>query len=120
LFEWLLKFLRSPETPSQTKGIDVYKGHTHIGTLYYTGKEYLFSYASNGNEGVRIPGLPDNYRSELLHPFFASRIPSKDRPEVREILREKNISENDILLVLCSVGAKSPISPYEFRIKIAA
>ena len=90
-----------------------------VGTLQFKDGIFSFRYAPTCPEEHRIRGLLE-YTGRMFHPFFATRLPSTGRPEVLAELERQNIDHGDIIQVLGSVGAQSPVSPYLFEIRKAA
>jgi hypothetical protein len=62
-----------------------------------------------------LPGLPDGEPrvSFDLPRFFVERIPDTQRPEIRELIRQKGISEDDKLALLAELSRRSVTDPFE-------
>jgi HipA-like protein len=63
-----------------------------------------------------IPGFPEEekeYRSTSLFPFFAERIPDKRRPEIAQLLKERNLETASPFELLVQLGANAATNPYE-------
>lgn len=97
-------------------------GYRLVGTLTQEGAEFVFQYASgyrSDNSAEPLPAFPDKdevYRSNVLFPFFAVRLPSLDRPDIREAMKEKDVSEDDLLRLLGRLARKGITNPYEFEL----
>jgi HipA-like protein len=82
--------------------------------------EYVFRYLPAFHEVnlAPIPSFPDLtrvYRSADLWQFFRERIPDLRRPEVRQVVQELGIPENDELQLLEKLGARSVTDPFQIR-----
>lgn len=56
------------------------------------------------------------YRSEVLWPFFQTRIPGLKQPAIKEILQKENIDKNNEFQLLKRFGKKSINNPYELNL----
>jgi HipA-like protein len=93
-----------------------------VGTLSQDKGEYSFKYSDAfiGRQDLPpISGFPEKlkvYASKSLWPFFQARLPSTDRPDVKELLRARNVDPNDTFVLLAELGKKTITSPYEFEL----
>lgn len=61
-----------------------------------------------------FPYLHYIYKSKILFPIFASRLPDKKRRDIKKILKKYNLEEYDEYMLLKKSGAKLPIDNLEF------
>lgn len=89
-----------------------------VGRLSCEGEEYVFRYDTHyaGKAISAFPKLDQEYRSTILWPFFAIRIPPFDREDMREEIANRALAEDQILEILGSVARVSVANPYEFRL----
>ncbi|MCG8311441.1 MAG: hypothetical protein MI975_28895, partial [Cytophagales bacterium] len=64
---------------------------------------------------VDFPDKNKVYVSDELWPFFSSRIPSLNRPSIKEILNKSNIDSTDIVELLKLFGQKTIANPYNLQ-----
>jgi hypothetical protein len=64
---------------------------------------------------VPFPDVNKNYQTAELWPFFAVRIPSIARPEVKRTVREEKLNYDDVAAMLRRFGRKSIADPFELR-----
>lgn len=88
-----------------------------VGRLSSREGEFHFVYSDAFRESDFPPlvGLADkerHYRSETLFPFFQTRIPPSTRDDVREVLDEKGIRDDDVFSMLQHLARRSAVSPY--------
>jgi HipA-like protein len=90
-----------------------------VGTLTYDSDEWVFEYTDefkNRSDLNFITDFPDKeriYKSSVLWPFFAVRIPGLKQPKVAEILTEKkmtSVSQVDLLRIF---GQNTVANPYQ-------
>ena len=89
-----------------------------VGRLSCEHEEYVFRY-DPGYVGEPISAFPimdKPYRSRLLWPFFAIRIPPLNREDVREEIATRSLRKDQILEILGSVARVSVANPYEFKL----
>lgn len=92
-----------------------------VGALTREGGVYVFRYAPEyvADEAMRplraFPSFNREFRSDVLWPFFAVRIPSSKRPEVRRILDSEHLDENDQIVLLKRLGRRAVSNPFELR-----
>lgn len=120
--DWGISFFgASPAAPKELT-LEVYQKTSDemilVGRLSCEGNEYVFRY-DNGYVGKPIsafPKLDQEYRSTILWPFFAIRIPPLDREDMREEITNRSLGEDQVLEILGSVARVSVANPYEFRL----
>ena len=64
---------------------------------------------------VEFPDASRIYESRELWQFFASRIPSRERAEVVEILEREQIEEDDAVSLLRRFGHRTVTNPFELE-----
>jgi HipA-like protein len=82
---------------------------------------YSFHYlaAFEGKKLAPLPGFPQLdkvYTATELFPFFRERIPDMRRPEVREQMKNQNISEEDLFALLVQLGRRTVTDSFELRL----
>ena len=89
-----------------------------VGELSYDGEIWTFAYDEaykRCSEVLRpVEGFDEvdkTYRSSVLFPFFAVRIPDADRPDVRKKLAEQHIEDPDASDLLRLFGRRVVSSP---------
>lgn len=93
-------------------------GSLEIGTLRADKGEWVFSYSAafrrqrEINPIVDFPAIDKEYRSKMLWPFFALRIPSPDQPSVREFIRNQPEEKADEGILLKEFGTRSIANPF--------
>jgi HipA-like protein len=120
---FLVEFLRGIGTRrgSRAKFRLVYRPDSRtevaVGHLTYDGSEWTFSYDDDyrTRRDLRpLEGFDDvskTYRSSHLFPFFAVRIPDRQRPDIERLLRAKQISDPDAVDLLRAFGERAASSP---------
>ena len=97
-------------TDSQRLILEVLLDKQLVGTLTAEDGYFIFTY--NSDFIFKIKGIDEKeVKTKHLLPFFSTRIPSKSRPEVAEML------DDHPLRILGSVGRKSATSPYIFKLQ---
>ncbi|MCG8311318.1 MAG: hypothetical protein MI975_28275 [Cytophagales bacterium] len=92
-----------------------------IGFLNVENGKWEFSYSQDfksQDELEPIVDFPDKnkvYVSDELWPFFSSRIPSLNRPSIKETLNKSNIDSTDIVELLKLFGQKTIANPYNLQ-----
>lgn len=90
-----------------------------VGRLSFKDGKWMFKYSDEFKESrgiTTISAFPDInkiYKSEILWPFFTSRIPSLSRKKVKETIDEEGIHENDLLALLNRFGKRTITNPFE-------
>ncbi len=91
-----------------------------IGELYCDKGEWYFKYTDDfkkhSEEYNRIVGFSDLdkiYKSEMLWPFFQTRIPGLKQPAVQEILEKEKIDKSNEVALLKRFGKRTITNPYE-------
>jgi HipA-like protein len=124
LHGWGLSAAPAPDTPTGRAGVDVVltlaaEEPLLVGTLVTEGSDYVFRYSEIFKRRPEIPvisAFPDRqqvYRSRELWPFFQVRIPPVDRPDIRQILKEKKLDRTDLMSLLPTLGRRAATSPYD-------
>ena len=96
-------------------------GNLPIGTLELREGTWHFTYSPAFKQQTEIPpivGFPDvnkSYQSEELWPFFISRVPSTNRPAVKEVIDKEHIDETDLAALLERFGKKTIANPFELE-----
>lgn len=89
-----------------------------IGNLLFEDGKWSFFYTSEFKNQTYLktisdfPDLEKNYQEEVLWPFFASRIPSKNQPMVLEAISKKLIVSFDEVTMLEKFGKKTIANPF--------
>jgi len=88
-----------------------------IGTLSVGLHRFVFTYSPEfRRSGMPVlPGFPDvdqTYESESLFPFFQLRIPPTTRDDVKRVLTEKAIRDDDVFEMLRVLGRRTAASPF--------
>ena len=112
---WLKKIFDSAKAGASSEILEVYCDEILVGTLERNDEWYIFTYDKNCPQEYRIRYIDKEVnRYGHLPPFFTTRMPSRSRPELKEAFEKYG---DDPLKVLGKMGAVSPISPYEFKLK---
>jgi hypothetical protein len=105
----------------------MYYGDTPVAELKKEDGKFLFRYFAEFFllNLSPLPGLAPTKGSgyavfDGLPPFFSERLPDTRRPEVRQWIIDRRIDENDELLMLSSLGARSITDPFELKLKKSA
>jgi HipA-like protein len=91
---------------------------TVIGYLVLQNGEWTYSYSDEfkAQEGLQpiidFPDVDKIYRSEELFPFFAFRIPSLKRPQIKEIIQHDHVDSHDAAALLKHFGKKTIANPF--------
>ncbi|GAB5522221.1 MAG: hypothetical protein Roseis2KO_00930 [Roseivirga sp.] len=89
-----------------------------VGTLAFDKGQWIFKYDDdfiNSDVYTCIADFPDvtkTYTSDILWPFFLSRIPSTSRKRIEETLRDENLDRTDLLTMLERFGKKTITNPF--------
>lgn len=88
-----------------------------IGTLRQEGNWFVFRYEEHyqGDPLRAFPDLHREYKSDVLWPFFAVRIPSLKRPEIKRFVEKNKIDTNDTMALLERLGMRVVSNPFELR-----
>jgi len=90
-----------------------------VGTLTVESGMWKFEYSDQFRSEdklrplVEFPDVNKTYVNEELWQFFASRIPSTERPEVEQILRREHVEEDDAVALLKLFGKRTIANPFE-------
>lgn len=102
-------------TPPPT--LHVIYGGAEVAELRHERERYVFRYLDAFREKglAPLPGLPEGEPriSFDLPRFFAERIPDCQRPEIRELIRQKGLSDDDKLALLAELSRRSVTDPFE-------
>lgn len=103
--------------PQSTAIFNLFLEDLKIGELIYDSATWKFSYSDdfkNHNSLQPIADFPDIqkiYVSDVLWPFFASRIPSLNRSRVKKLIEKEGIEETDLNL-LRRFGRRTVVNPF--------
>ena len=92
---------------------DLYLGSLLVGVLTYEDGEWRFAYSDEYKAQdkyeplVNFPNLTQEYKSDQLWPFFASRLPGVSE------LKENERETTDILMLLKKYGRHVITNPYK-------
>jgi hypothetical protein len=93
-----------------------------VGTLSLANELWRFEYSDSFREQsvvrplVQFPEVDRIYSSEYLWPFFALRIPSVGRDEIRRIVDgDDGLDEEDLAQMLRRFGRKSIANPFTLQ-----
>ncbi len=116
---WKPESLQNLETPQDENFVfDLLYKQNFIGKLELLKGNWEFEYSEdfrNQNKLTTLIDFPNKdkkYSSNKLWPFFISRIPSSERPEIKEYIIEKKIDENNEAELLKYFGQKSITNPF--------
>lgn len=111
--------LKNIETPQDLfVEFGLYYGDLIIGKLILKDGEWKFKYSNKFIEQNEISPLTDfpkkdkEYFSKSLWPFFVSRIPSLERPEIKYKIIKNKINEDNEVELLKYFGKKSISNPF--------
>jgi HipA-like protein len=102
--------------------IDTDKGRLHVATMTEEDGEFVFRYSKEFRERTDIspiPGFPDvgdEYRSEVLWPFFQIRIPPINREDVQRVVEKHGIAHDDLFRLLGTLGHRTITTPYDLEL----
>ena len=119
--EWL--GMRKPMVAALDKKVSFFLkyGDLPVGTLSVEDGVWKFEYSEQYKHSkffrplVEFPDMDKIYESKELWQFFASRIPSPEQPEVEEILRREQISEDDSVALLKRFGSRTVSNPFQLE-----
>jgi HipA-like protein len=89
-----------------------------IGKLVFEDGKWSFFYTEDFKNQTQLktisdfPDIDKNYQEEVLWPFFASRIPTKNQPMVLDAISQNLISSFDDLTMLEKFGKKTITNPF--------
>ena len=121
--EWIKKILDSYNNKESDVEVIVRYRHAvgrkydivNIGILKKENNLYVFEYDNVCPNHLHIEGIEEDKMSfKYLPPFFTTRIPGRNRPELKEIFEDTG---DDPLRILGEMACKSPVPPYTFEIK---
>ncbi len=120
--DWGTRVFSAPASSATEVSLGVYRRDREdlvlIGRLSLDGDEYVFRYEEgySGRPITAFPNLKREYRSNVLWPFFAIRIPPLEREDVRREMEKRSLHEDQVLELLASVARLSIANPYEFKL----
>ena len=115
-YDWLAGMQSLPM--SQGIAFKLMLGPLVIGTLRADHTQWVFAYSDefrNQSEILPIvdfPSVNQEYRTRILWPFFALRIPSLAQPAVREFIRSQPGAKADEGVLLKEFGARCAANPF--------
>lgn len=122
LFSWAFQSEETAEVFPSSSGTATFKVKIYqevIGFLRADGQggwefQYTeaFSQQSKFMPLVDFPNKSKTYQSDVLWPFFLSRIPGLKQPGIQKILKDNQLSENDTVGLLKRFGRQSIQNPY--------
>ena len=98
---------------------DLYLNNLLVGTLTYNNGIWHYAYSDEFKNQqqyaplVNFPSLTQEYESDQLWPFFASRLPGTNQ------LNNKKIEDFDILTLLKKYGSHVITNPYTLQSQLA-
>lgn len=119
---WGTKPIRAPSTVPTESTLEVYLQSAGqpalVGCLSLEQGEYVFRYEPSyaGQPISAFPEVGQEYRSRYLWPFFATRIPPFDREDMRKVINDRQLNEDQTIEILGSVAKLSAANPYEFKL----
>ena len=119
---WGTNLIQASVDASPERTLGIYR-HTPdafrlVGRLYREQDEFVFRYAP-GYDMEPISAFPEiekEYRSKLLWPFFAVRIPPMDREDMQKKISSHSLEKDQVIEILGSVAKVSVTNPYEFKL----
>lgn len=93
----------------------------HVGTLTFRDGVWTFTYSDEFREQDIYPAIVDfphkdrDYRSEILWPFFALRIPSVNQHAVKRYMAEEKVQEPTAVDLMKKFGRRAAANPYELE-----
>ena len=120
LFQKAYQWLAAVQPPPLNEHITfkVLLGPLVIGTLQADHGLWVFAYSDEFRNQSEIrpivdfPSVTQEYRSRILWPFFALRIPSSTQPAVREFIRSQPKAKANAALLLKEFGDRSAANPF--------
>lgn len=116
LYSWLTGVEPLPIEEKLT--LKVMLGDREVGTLSAAKGEWAFSYSEAFRQQSEIkpivdfPDVKKQYRSRILWPFFALRIPSMEQPAVREFIHRQPEQKADEGILLKEFGERTIANPF--------
>lgn len=116
--------MRSAAVPAKRAAgasFDLTLSGTPVGHLAFRDGTWGFVYDAAFRTQRRwrpIVGFRDTakeYRSERLWPFFRTRIPSLQRPDVRAVVRSERIDPAETVAMLRRFGCRTIANPFELE-----
>ena len=116
VYDWLSGV--QPLPADEKIAFKVMLGPLVIGTLRADHGEWVFTYSEEFHNQreikpiVDFPNMDREYRSRLLWPFFALRIPSPKQAEVRDFIESLPAEKVDEGILLKEFGSRSIANPF--------
>jgi HipA-like protein len=109
------------DSPPPTLKI-LYNGE-QIAELKREGVRYTFRYLDAFYKLALqpLPGLAPHvaYEGTEMPLYFRERLPDTQRPDVKRLMRQFGIPENNSLLLLATLGKHAVTDPFEFQLSAA-
>jgi len=122
----LSKLLPSGFSVNETSGagiqFELSLGNLHIGTLIYKNNEWVYCYseAFKNQDSIKpltqFPNKKTKYKSQILWPFFASRIPSENQNNVEAYLKSHPEKKGNLADLLAEFGKTSVNNPFKLSV----
>ena len=102
---------------------ELYFKDIKVGVLKLDKSEWVFEYSeefkqqSSLNPIIDFPDINKTYHSKELWPFFSIRVPSVERPNIRELINQGQI--DNIVTLLEKFGSKTIANPYDLVVILA-
>ena len=115
-YDWLAGM--EPLPGSSHAAFKVMLGPLVIGTLRADNGQWVFAYSDEfrNQSEVRLitdfPTVTQEYRSRILWPFFALRIPSPAQPAVQEFIRSQPGAKAHAGMLLEEFGLRCSANPF--------
>lgn len=93
-----------------------------IGTLSLSDGVWTYQYTDDFKKQsviqplVTFPNLDKVYQGEMLWPFFASRIPTINQPNVKEVAKKKHIDLTNTAEMLKEFGQRTITNPFSLQV----
>ncbi len=97
----------------------LYYKSLEIGQLKFNKDHWIFNYSDQFKKQSALKPLfefPDTnkiYENKILWPFFESRIPSPQQPEVKKAILKEGLDEKNVVELLKRFGERTISNPYE-------
>ena len=114
--DWLRKVFESNNGKASPGKLLIFFQEVLVASLEKNEKYYVFKYHPDCPEKYKMSSIDDEGKEmnfKYLPAFFTTRIPSRARPDLAEDFAKAG---DDPLKILGGLGAKSPFSPYVFKL----
>lgn len=121
LAKWMDREGSVHTAPTAEAEFSLSSGSMKVGTLSAADGKWKFRYSDEFRHDTRhraIVEFPDTekvYESEVLWPFFETRIPSLKQPGVQDIMRRKSIDASDEVGLLKEFGRRTVANSLELQ-----